>query len=236
MNISAVINHLLSSNLNLHEHTQHHHQGKPLAYPVTLANQSQLDTCFHALEHSIQKHPLRLVFAVILEHPPRNGGCVKNLNHRPHATSLQTPTTEPKIPDKMMQAYFDNINHRLEKYYIPRRNRKFSRMPFHALTKPITEHQTIVVFLFNRSEYKSLGRDTGLSKYLITQLNSAWTDTIDFIDGYMSGLSWWSRVGKQWEVNMKHGSKQSEMDAMRYQLSWLAHPSLGDSPIQYWRY
>ncbi|WP_105901867.1 YagK/YfjJ domain-containing protein [Vibrio gangliei] len=236
MNMPFAIKQLLISNLNHSTYSAHAYRGKSLAYPLAQARLGALSICRHALEHTLQVHPLRLMVCVALSHPSRQGPLIHHLGHNPKATNLKAPTADSKTEDVLMRAYFDNLNYRLEKEFIFRRTGKFGCKPYHALTMNVGNYHTLVIFAFNRSEYRKLGRATSHPRYLQTQIRNAWADTIGLNHFQFDSLKAWADVGEQWEVNMKHEDKQSEVNAMHYQLSWLAHRSLGGNPVIYWRY
>ncbi|MFV0574574.1 MAG: inovirus-type Gp2 protein [Vibrio sp.] len=234
--LPQTIQQLLNVQLNQHAYPVDTFNGKPMPYPANEANQSMLSECQQALDEAITQHPCRLMTSVLLYHPNGYQPLNPSLGHYPNARQLTQPTPNKQEPDMLITSFFERLNIQLEQLLISDRKKPVSAQPYHAITKRINAHYTVVVFLFNKSEYSSLGRNTGSDRYVITSLVNAWCSTVGIDSYYFDNSNPWIKISKALVVNASVPDSQTHINAMHHQLSWLAHRSLGDGPITYWGY
>ncbi|MPW31885.1 inovirus Gp2 family protein [Agarivorans sp. B2Z047] len=186
----------------------------------------------HALYQAIDAHPVRLMVPVLLSHV-KSGGLLQPTLHIPRY--LQVPQAQQGEPLPVMQDFFTRLNIKLEHHYIPKRKRQFSSLPYDVVTRDITPHHTLVVFWFNKSDYRSLGRLNDNTRYLSTSIASAWADTQKIV---ITNPALWPsliRLGTPLGLNAKQRNPQQEWDVMKALLRWVAHHSLVGGDIIHWR-
>ncbi|TVO39431.1 YagK/YfjJ domain-containing protein [Vibrio algivorus] len=233
---NIAINNLFSKPLNLHAYPVDYFQGKPLPYPLIQANQQVLIETQQALDEAIKAHPLRLITSTLLYQPNGYFPIEPSFDIYPNVTYLMQPQPNKPQSDHLIPTFFGRLNAQLERSFIPDKGRSFSNKPYQAITKRLDVHYTLMVFIFNKSDYRSLGRETGLYRYLRTHIIEAWCQTIGVMGGSFQEKSQWLAIGEQFELNMKKSEDKRKYNAIHHHLTWLAHRTLGDSPITHWRY
>lgn len=239
MNALPAISQLLNVPLSHETYQVDMMNDKPMPYPSSDTNHAILFECQKALDDTVRQHPVRLMTSVLLYHP--NGYLPVELcwEQAPNREYLTQPRPNKQEPDTLIASFFERLNIQIEQNFLSRRvklKQRVSNKPYHAISKRLTPHHTIVVFFFNKSDYASLGRETGHSRYLRTCIVNAWHRTIGIeCDNYCE-LNPWISASDGLVINARVDKPKDNLHAMHNQLSWLAHASLGDFPITYWHY